>query len=655
MERPSQPPEAALPPCSVGSHAIWLVLLAGLIGWQVWLTLGLFGTDDPVARLFSSEPIVSGRHPLHLYHGWLGARSLIDQGCSCCYDPAFQAGYPKTPVFDSGCRPAEWFMLLAGGEWSPAAYKLGLAICCLMVPLILAVAARAMGLSRAAAFFTALLGMLVWWGVPCQSHLAAGRLDLLLASLAGVLNVCLLVRFDRSPCLLTWVGVLLSGYLAWFAHPVVAALQVPLALLYYLSIGHRHALLWHVALVLGLSGAVGANVFWLWDWIAYWWIRAPVTLEPRLLTHRTFSQFWQAPLWGEPADRTLAVALLVIGAIGVLLLNERKRRTAARLLGVGSAGALILAIGGAGSDSLAAMGTPLLLVPSLLFAVLPTVHALAAGYRQCVRWTGGWHGLGAMICVGLLAIGVGTVLPHAGVLLSRLVRPTPLSIGLDPERSAVVEAIRTHTTSAARVLWEDRTRTPGGKLNDRWSVLLPLLTERAFVGGLDPEAGIEHTATGLIDELLVGRPIDDWTDAELDDFARRYNIGWVVCWSVAARRRLEKWPAAHPVTSLSDEGRPGQLFRLERTLTYTLRGEAEVVSADAQHIALKNVRPADDGVVVLSMHYQAGMRAAPAGVQIEREIDPIDLVPFLRLRLTGPAARVLLTWDGLRRDREAEN
>src|SRR5262249_18015324 len=83
---------------------------------------------------------------------------------------------PKTPVFDSGCRPAECFLLLAGGHYSPAAYKIGLAVCCALAPLLLALAARALSLSRAAAFFPALLGMLVWWGVPWPGRLAAGPL-----------------------------------------------------------------------------------------------------------------------------------------------------------------------------------------------------------------------------------------------------------------------------------------------------------------------------------------------------------------------------------------------------------------------------------------------------------------------------------------------
>ena len=51
----------------------------------------------------------------------LGAEAFAERSTPCCYDPAFQAGYPKTPVFDSGSRPAELFLFLAGARYSPAA------------------------------------------------------------------------------------------------------------------------------------------------------------------------------------------------------------------------------------------------------------------------------------------------------------------------------------------------------------------------------------------------------------------------------------------------------------------------------------------------------------------------------------------------------
>src|SRR5437588_3001692 len=161
-----------------GHHPAWLLGLLALSAWQGWLTVGLFGPDRPLERLLDDQPVLSGRHPLHLYHGYLGARALQEHGTLSCYDPAFHAGYPKTPVFDSGSRPAELFLTLAGGRYSPAAYKVGHALVWAVVPWLLYAAGRGVGLSRAGGCLACVLGLLVWWGQPCRDALEAGDVDL---------------------------------------------------------------------------------------------------------------------------------------------------------------------------------------------------------------------------------------------------------------------------------------------------------------------------------------------------------------------------------------------------------------------------------------------------------------------------------------------
>src|SRR5260370_39268555 len=90
---------------------IWGVVLFALVCVQVATTASLFNPDRQTSALQDDRPIVSGRHPLHLYHGQLGAASWRAGHFGSCYDPAFQAGYPKSPGFGSGSRPAELFLI----------------------------------------------------------------------------------------------------------------------------------------------------------------------------------------------------------------------------------------------------------------------------------------------------------------------------------------------------------------------------------------------------------------------------------------------------------------------------------------------------------------------------------------------------------------
>jgi len=76
-----------------------------------------------------------------------------------------------------------------------------------------------------------------------------------------------------------------------------------------------------------------------------------------------------------------------------------------------------------------------------------------------------------------------------------------------------------------------------------------------------------------------------------------------------------------------------------------LRGQARWLSADCRRIALADLVPDASGAVVLSLHYQTGLRASPARVHVERDPDPRDPVPFIRLRLDEPMTLVTLTWD----------
>jgi hypothetical protein len=133
-------------------------------------------------------------------------------------------------------------------------------------------------------------------------------------------------------------------------------------------------------------------------------------------------------------------------------------------------------------------------------------------------------------------------------------------------------------------------------------------------------------------------------DARLQDYCDRCNVGWVVAWSPATVARFRDWPAAELIEELRDRGETGWLFRVRRRPSFALAGSAQWLRADPQRIVLGDVAPYR-GRVVLSLHYQAGMRVTPARVQIEGDQNSPDAIPFVRLLLDEPAARVTITWE----------
>ena len=622
------------------AHWNWSMGILGLLavlGWQTWLALGLFGPHDPWATLLDDRPVLSGSHPQHQYLGSLGAQALASGGSICVYDPAFQAGFPKTPIFN-GSRIAEIVLFLGGGTYNAAAYKVGLLVICLLVPLLLMLACFGAGLSGSASLLATAIGILLGWGPSGREAIEAGDGDLLLASLGMLAHAAMLIRFHRVPGFVSWLGLWFTASLVWFCQPLVFPLALPMLLFFYLCVGARHcSFTWHGTLFLAQAAAVVVNLPWLVDWISYWWLRSPLPVNAAMLPHRTLQTLWEAPLWGGSADRGLALVVLASALAGMVLLHYQQR-LAARLLGLGALGYLLLAFLGISWEPLGQMGTSVLFLPALWFAALPAAHFWTWVIAQLWPAPAGKIFLACLL--GGLAI-VGFTWREAwSPLWDRCLQTEPLQIGLGPARELIVEKIVQHTGTEARILWEDR---PVPRQAPRWSALLPILTGRTFLGGLDPDAFIEHSSISFLDGSLEGRPIASWSDAALEDYCRRYNIGWVIAWSPAVVKRFHVWEEAVPVTEVYDDV-PGCLFLLKHApRTFTLKGKAQLVHADWHHITLADVVP-ETGVVVLSLHYQAGMLTSPSRVQIEREPCGHDPIGFIRLRVAGPVARVTLTW-----------
>ena len=138
-------------------------------------------------------------------------------------------------------------------------------------------------------------------------------------------------------------------------------------------------------------------------------------------------------------------------------------------------------------------------------------------------------------------------------------------------------------------------------------------------------------------------PIASWSDAALEDYCKRYNVAWVCAWSSAVVKRLQEWPDAVPLADLQDDVH-GYLFLIKHApRDFILKGKAKIIHADWHHITLADVVP-ENGALVLSLHYQAGLRASPPRVQVEREPCGHDPIGFIRIRVAGPVARLTLTW-----------
>lgn len=617
----------------------WLLAVAGLVVAQAGLALALFGPARSRAAVTDDRPILSGRHPLHLYHGTLGASSFRARGTTTCFDPRFQAGYPKTPVFDGGSRPAELFLVLGGGTYRPGAYKLGLFVFLACVPAAFALAARGAGLPAGAAVLAGIGGMLLGWSGPVRRMITEGQFDMLAAGLAAVVFVPWLARFARSLGVDSWVVLAASALVGWFSHPVVWVGLVPVVFAYYLVFAPRLGPAWHLGLLGVAFAGITPNAWWVVDWARYWWVRNPAG-----------GDFAAPPDWaavaGTPADYPALFACLPAwpavaagGLIGAVLLWRAGHRTAAWLL-VLSAGLAVAAARVASAWGGLSEDVPdRVVVLAAGFLVAPAAYASWAALRR-VRLAA--VGTSAAVCA-LMVVGWADG-PGRPLARALGIAADPLVVGLTAGQRDLVAVIKQHTTPDARILWDETAdQRPGWN----WSALLPVLTDRAYLGGLDPDAGVEHSYCAMCGLRLSGRDLADWSDADLEAFCRWYNVGWVVARSPGAVERWGRFPKARAVATLAEGGRPVVFYALDRPRSFVLAGAATWESADARRIVLTDVVPNADGEVQLSLHWIEPLRVFPGYVFVEPMPDPTgrDPVHHIRLRVPGRTPRVTLTWE----------
>jgi hypothetical protein len=273
---------------------------------------------------------------------------------------------------------------------------------------------------------------------------------------------------------------------------------------------------------------------------------------------------------------------------------------------------------------------------AIWLAVIPSGQALAT----VGRWFAGRQSAGFMLgSVAVLTVAVLLVYRPADDRWRDWWGPRPLLTGLPIEGLELEQTIRAAAPAGARVLLEDL----AGRPDLAWTALLARRCGPDFVGGVDPDGTLEHSACALRDGSLAGRPIEAWTDADLDAYARRYNIGCIVCKTASARARVHRWPTATAVNG--NELTAWAVFVLRRPYSFVLKGRTGAVVADDRGLTLTDVAP-EDGEIVLSLHYQPGWQVRPACVHIERELDPYDPIPLVRLKAPGRVGRVTVTWGG---------
>jgi len=657
---------------------IWAILVLVLIfGLHTYRSVRWFPTLASIVD--PDSPVLLVDHAIHEYHGALGAKFLRETGTSWGYDPYFMAGYPETPVWDSSSNPAILFNRIGGGEGFRA-YKIGVLVCSILVLVLIASGARAAGLDLGEVAAASVLAYFYdWVGFPMPGW--RWGLFAFISACAGVgLLLGLCTRFDRKPGRGSWLALTLAGSALFYFHVTAPVMVIGGLLAFYLTVAGRHGWRWHSAIFAAGGLAVAVNLHWL---IPLWKFRAlRVGSGFFMTTHSVW--FLRDYFLADTMEGRTAVKLLALGFGGLAVWWFRGRRTQAAAFG-GSIVALLILFGCGSFWGPTRIMEPLRFRIGLMFLLtVPAGSMLVMASRGFARWIGGARGRVAtalLWLVGLMGWGL-FERPLLEDYVKSLTQTWPFVVGFQPEMKELVDLIKTKTDLSGRILFEDQLRVL--ELTDpesvHWTPLLPKLLEpesRMFIGGLYHMAFIQHHKRASFGDFHLGtRPIDEFSPAELEDYFRTYNIGWVICWSPLSRFTFDRNPLARRLATVRRFSTPGlppshnehewkamvrragrdvalkymlegertySIYQVDRPRSYFLVGKGRLVSVAPNRVELADVQP-EGGRVVVSLHWIDSWKAEPPLFLTPQTVFP-DPVDFVRIEMSGPVDRVVLTSD----------
>lgn len=550
-----------------------ILSVAGATALHAWLLVHCWGWPQ----------VVLPGQVLSAYRGQvIAAGRHLDQ--TATMDPMVDAGAV------TGSEPSSQGNLAALTQVNPSSYGHVLLFVCSAVPLAFLGSALAASPSSGLRMAAPWIGLAAWWSPPGQDLVAGGLIELALLGPLAALFFGGFCGCHRESGVLEWLLLTAAALCGWKLMALPWLILSATAAVCWLLVAHRHAAVWHGLMALTTAVAVGPAIPSVIDLVG----RPEMCLDLAALGN---SIGWQLPPNSAHASQ---VCMHCGAALGALILLARH-----------------------------CLRSPGLRVERMDWLVYPALASLAAGSLGLFGPSGGER---VATFVGLCLLAP----PLAGLLTARnklvaVAAVAVLGICLWPHRSEFrLPAPPTVTSEpapdvkispAARILWEaGDTRHP--------ATIVPLKLGVPVLDGASKDSPWTFESG-----QLAGRPIRDWSDAELESLFDRWNVGWVRAIAPDSVERLGRFRSARALG--------GGWFVLARSAQYFLRGIGKVEHAGVDEIVLTDVTP-ELGEVIISFRWHPGWETVPSRVSIEPEMDAYDALPLIRLRMEMPVSRLIL-------------
>jgi hypothetical protein len=286
-------------------------------------------------------------------------------------------------------------------------------------------------------------------------------------------------------------------------------------------------------------------------------------------------------------------------------------------------------------------------VPATVALAFPAAIGLAEGPG---RWMSAWRRIWPWASPAL-ALGL--------CLWSPISPSLPIRSGLSGEARGLVALLRSRVDPERRLLledsawelpesdWIENLSAPGHRyFGTHLPSLLPELTGLELLNGAYVGAPfIRHQTVRFESRRLDGRPIGEWSAAELRVLFDRYAVGHVLVWSDEARAALRAQPGLLAPDGALEEL---SLFRVMGPSSRFALGSGRVRSS-LERLELDELEP-EKGRVVIRYHFDSRLRSEPP-LTVERVPVEGDPIGFIGLR--DPPRHLRLGFQPLARSADA--
>jgi hypothetical protein len=566
----------------------------------------------PPSRIADKNPLFHIDFSLHFYRAAAISHILSADKAVWGYDPYFAAGYPIGLLEDFDNRACELFVfaLSSLGLNKAQAFKLFIIIVFLSFPLLIYLTAINFSLTKNERILTTALAVIFWYGQHFN-FIWNGMFSFLFSSFLYMYIFSLFYRYlkfknGRDFFFLTILSslIILIHLLSIFCLfiPMIA-----LYLLYFKKLSFR----FHLSLLLGLCIVILINSYSIYPFIK--------NMNIYLTNFSNDFQGGIKNLIGNfffKSEMLLSNILVTIGVIGLFLWRKNKEREIYLSFLFSFLFMFALIYFGKYNKFFSLIGTYRFNHYLIFLLIFPASSSLIA-FMQFLRHNFSVKKVYTIIFL-ILFLFAPLILSPLAIIYSPKVY---VKASIMPQKCyQLIKWVKDNTTSKGRILLEIGLKNKMFHFN-HFSTILLHFCQREIIGGPQCLMTNKYLFANFYNGLFFEKPIASYSDLDMKDYLKLYNIKWIIVWTPESTDHFDKLQGfvnkIHQIDNFS-------IYQANQNTDYFLKGKGKI-NVNYNRIWISN---ASEGEVVIKYHWLPTLKTDPP-LPIECyniEKDPIGFI-----------------------------